>query len=106
MGVARLFWAALGAAAGVYAVRKVGKAAQAYTPAGVAHGLSDFGDGLRELAAAVREGMAEREGELRLALGIDAGTTEPGTTEPGTPARLDAASARALLDDPTAPRAR
>ena len=59
--MSRLFWAALGAAAGVYAVRKVSKAAQAYTPAGVAHGLSDFGDGLRELAAAVREGMAERE---------------------------------------------
>ena len=71
--MARLFWVALGAAAGVYAVRKVSKAAEAYTPAGVAHGLSDFGDGLRELAAAVREGMAEREGELRLALGIDAG---------------------------------
>jgi hypothetical protein len=99
--VARLFWVALGAAAGVYAVRKVGKAAQAYTPAGVADGLSDFGDGLRELAAAVREGMAEREGELRLALGIDAGTAvDP---EAGA-ARLDAAAARALLDDPTGRR--
>jgi Family of unknown function (DUF6167) len=102
--VARVFWAALGAAAGVYAVRKVGKAAQAYTPAGVASGLSDFGDGLRELAAAVREGMAEREGELRLALGIDAGTTEPGGRTSET--RLDATSAQALLDDPTGPRAR
>jgi hypothetical protein len=102
--MARLFWAALGAAAGVYAVRKVGKAAQAYTPAGMADGLSDFGEGLRELAAAVREGMAEREGELRLALGIDAGTTEPGHDAPAS--RLDAASARSLLDDPTAPRAR
>jgi hypothetical protein len=98
----RLFWAALGAAVGVYAVRKVSKAAEAYTPAGVAHGLSDFGDGLRELAAAVREGMAERESELRLALGIDA---ETGGVEPGA-GRLDAAAARALLDDPTGPRAR
>ena len=102
--MARLFWAALGAAAGVYAVRKVGRAAQAYTPAGVASGLSDFGDGLRELAAAVREGMAEREGELRLALGIDAGTTEPGAQTSAS--RLDAGSAQALLDDPTGPRAR
>jgi len=96
--MSRLFWAALGAAAGVYAVRKVSKAAQAYTPAGVAHGLSDFGDGLRELAAAVREGMAEREEELRLALGID--TDTPSTTgEAGR--RLDPETARALLDDPT-----
>jgi hypothetical protein len=100
--VARLFWLGLGAAAGVYAVRRVGKAAQAYTPAGVADGLSDFGDGLRELAAAVREGMAEREGELRLALGIDAGTADD--PEAGA-ARLDADTARALLDDPMGRRA-
>ena len=97
--MSRLFWAALGAAVGVYAVRKVSKAAQAYTPSGVAHGLADFGDGLRELAAAVREGMAERESELRVALGIDA---ETGGQDP----RLDSAAARALLDDPTGPRAR
>lgn len=96
----RLFWAALGAAAGVYAVRKVSKAADAYTPAGVAHGLTDFGDGLRELAAAVREGMAEREGELRLALGIDTDTD----SSDAAGGRLDAESARALLDDPTGPR--
>jgi hypothetical protein len=94
--MSRLFWAALGAAVGVYAVRKVSKAAQAYTPAGVAHGLADFGDGLRELAEAVREGMAEREGELRLALGIDTDTSGDGAAR-----RLDPESARALLDDPT-----
>jgi hypothetical protein len=93
--VRRLFWAALGAAVGIYAVRKVSKAAEAYTPAGVAHGLAEFGDGLRELAAAVREGMAEREDELRLALGIDTGTVEEGAR------RLDPESARALLEDPT-----
>ena len=77
--MARLFWAALGAAAGVYAVRKVTKAAEAYTPTGVAHGLSDFADGLRELADAigdfgadVRHAMAERENELRAGTGLDA----------------------------------
>ena len=51
------------------------------------HGLSDFGDGLRELAAAVREGMAEREGELRLALGIDTGTADARGRDPGVPPR-------------------
>jgi hypothetical protein len=97
--VARVFWAALGAAAGVYAVRKVTRAAQAYTPTGVAHGLSDFADGLRELADAVREGMAEREDQLRLALGIDAGTDDVGGAEPVR--RLDAETARRLIEDPT-----
>jgi hypothetical protein len=101
--MSRLFWVALGAAVGVYAVRKVSKAAQAYTPTGVAHGLADFGDGLRELAAAVREGMSEREDELRLALGIDTGTEGQGA------ARLDPEGARRMLEDPTGrfdPRAR
>ncbi|MDF2091789.1 DUF6167 family protein [Knoellia sp. 3-2P3] len=97
--MARLFWVALGAAAGVYAVRKVTKAAEAYTPAGVAHGLSDFADGLRELADAVREGMSEREEELRLALGIDAGTEDSGAET--TARRLDAETARRLIEDPT-----
>jgi hypothetical protein len=40
--------------------------------------------------------MAEREGELRLALGIDTGTEEG-----GEPVRLDPQAARDLLDDPT-----
>ncbi|GAB3445324.1 hypothetical protein GCM10027517_26020 [Phycicoccus ginsengisoli] len=105
--MSRLFWTALGAAAGVYAVRRLSKAAQAYTPAGVAHGLSDFGEGLRELAAAVREGMDEREAELRMALGIDTHTLDTdalGVEGAGRP-RLDADAARALLDDPTGPGA-
>ena len=99
--MARLFWVALGAAAGVYAVRKVTKAAEAYTPTGVAHGLSDFADGLRELADAVREGMSEREEQLRLALGIDAGTDETGSETGRHASRLDAETARRLIEDPT-----
>ena len=78
----RLFWVALGATVGVLAVRKVTKAAEAYSPSGLAGGfaggLSDLGEGLRELADAVREGMSEREGELRNALGIDTGTLPGG----------------------------
>ena len=55
----RLFWVALGATAGVLVVRRVTRAAQAYTPEGMARSLSGLGDGLRELAAAVpREGCA------------------------------------------------
>ncbi len=96
----RLFWVALGAAVGVYAVRRLSTAAQAYTPAGMASSLSNLGEGLKDLADAVREGMAEREEELRYALGIDAGGP-PGRGLAG----LDAESARALLDDPSGPRA-
>lgn len=99
--MARLFWAALGAAAGVYAVRRVSRAAEAYTPAGVAQGLAGLGDGLRELAEAVREGMAEREAELRLALGVDTGTAEPGGATDGPARPLDPETARRLLEDPT-----
>jgi len=95
----RLFWVALGATAGVLVVRKVTKAAEAYTPAGMAQGLAGLGEGLKELAEAVREGMAEREDELRYALGIDTATL------PGDRA-MDAEAARLLIEDPTGPRAR
>lgn len=96
----RLFWMALGATGGVLLVRRVSSAAQAYTPAGVAGGL---GDGLRELAAAVREGMGEREAELRTALGMDTGTLA--TDAPATDAPMDAEAARRLVEDPTGRRA-
>jgi hypothetical protein len=99
----RLFWIALGATLGVLVVRKVTKAAQTYSPSGMAQGLSggltDLGEGLREMAEAVREGMAERETELRLALGMDTGTLPDGS-------ELSADRARALIEDPTSPRAR
>jgi len=98
----RLFWVALGATVGVLVVRKVAKTAQAYSPSGLAEGLSgglsDLGEGLREMAEAVREGMAARETELRYALGIDTGTMPDGR-------EMSADQARALLEDPTSPRA-
>ena len=95
----RLFWIALGATLGVLVVRKVTKTAQAYTPSGMAEGLSDLGEGLREMAGAVRDGMAEREAELRHALGIDTGTLPDGR-------EMSAEQARALIEDPTSPQAR
>jgi hypothetical protein len=98
----RLFWVALGATAGVLVVRKVTKAMQAYTPSGFAQGLSvglsDLGEGLREMAEAVREGMTERETELRYALGID-------TSLPDGRVMTDE-QARALIEDPTSSRAK
>jgi hypothetical protein len=73
----RLFWTALGAAAGAVAVRKAARTAQAYTPKGLAKSFAGVGHGLRELADDVRIAMAERESELRLALGVDEGGIEP-----------------------------
>ena len=67
----RLFWIALGATAGVLVVRKLQKTAHAYTPAGLAESVQGLGDHLRYFAEEVRAGMAEREIELRDALGID-----------------------------------
>lgn len=88
--MARLFWIAVGAGAGVYAVRKVTKTVEQYTPAGMSSSLASVGDGLREIAEVIREGMAEREQELRVALGVDAGTLDPQT-------------AQTLMSDPTGP---
>ena len=96
----RLFWVALGATIGVLVVHKVTKTARAYSPSGVADGLSDLGEGLREMAQAVREGMALREAELREALGIDTGTLPDGRGQ------MSVEQARALLEDPTSWRAR
>ncbi|MDQ1288475.1 MAG: hypothetical protein QG622_2040 [Actinomycetota bacterium] len=87
----RLFWATLGATAGVFVVRKLNRTAQAYTPEGISRSLAGVAAGLRDVADAVREGMADRERELRVALGVDAGD-------------LDADSARDLLDRPAARR--
>lgn len=91
IGVRRLFWVALGAVAGVLLFRRIVRAAEAYSPAGVGRSLASVGDGLRELAQVVRESMAEREGELRVALGVE-----------GSASAADAQ----LLQDPTGPGTR
>ena len=71
----RLFWTAFGATVGVLAVRRVSRAAEALTPPALAHSLSEaiaeLGEAVRDFAADVREGMAERESELRSELGLD-----------------------------------
>ncbi len=95
----RLFWIGVGATVGVIVLRQVSKKAHQYTPEGLSQSLASWGDGLRELASAVREGMDQREDELRFALGIDTETVPEDR-------RSDADGIRALLDDPTGPRAR
>ena len=88
----RLFWVGVGAAAGVYAVRKVQRTLHAYSPSGLAEKATGLGDTLRTFADEVRARTAEREEQLREALGLaeDAG--------------LDPAEAADLIDHPARPR--
>ncbi|SDU72636.1 DUF6167 family protein [Jiangella alkaliphila] len=85
--MSKLFWIALGATAGVLVVRRLTKAAESLTPEGaadrVAGGLRNVGDAVRGFTDEVRAGMAERDAELRYALGIAPdGTGKPGVADP------------------------
>ena len=82
----RLFYIAMGAAVGVLAVRRATQAARRFTPAGLQASASGSMAGLTaavsDFAELVREGMAEREEELRVTLGLD-GTHDLVDTVPG-----------------------
>ena len=92
----RLFYITLGAVAGVLIVRKLTETAQRFTPAGVQQsvggGLANLADAIRDFGEAVREGMSEREEELRTSLGLD-GTHDlvdmPEHSDPGHTGGLD-----------------
>jgi len=90
----RLFWVAVGAAAGIYAVRKVQKTMHAYSPSGLAERAEGVGGSIRAFAEEVRAGMADREAELREALGMDAAHDAP----------LSPAEAADLIDHPASAR--
>ena len=82
----RLFYIAMGAAVGILAVQRATRAAQRFTPAGLQSSVSGSLAGLTaaisEFSELVREGMAEREEELRVTLGLD-GTHDLVDTVPG-----------------------
>jgi hypothetical protein len=90
----RLFWVAVGAAAGIYAVRKVQKTLHAYSPSGLAERAGGLGESITAFAEEVRAGMADREAELREALGMDAAHDAP----------LSPAEAADLIDHPASAR--
>ena len=72
----RVFWMAVGATVAIVVVRRVNRALDAASPEGIGRSLTSAVDALRDLADDVREAMAEREQELRVALGVDPGTME------------------------------
>jgi hypothetical protein len=67
----RLFWFALGAAAGVVVARQVRKKAEAFTSNGVGRSVARLTDSMKAFAEDVRAGMAEREYELSAVLHAD-----------------------------------
>ncbi|HVT20273.1 MAG TPA: hypothetical protein VHE57_02640 [Mycobacteriales bacterium] len=78
----RVFYVALGATVGVLVVRKVGQAAQKWTPAGLADQAGGVGLRVAEWWEIVKAQASARETELRQALGIDEPTTDdsPGSS--------------------------
>ena len=93
----RLFWVAVGAAAGIYAVRKVQKTMHAYSPSGLAERAGGLGESITAFAEEVRAGMADREAELREALGMNA-------AHAAQDAPLSPAEAADLIDHPASAR--
>ncbi|WP_281414557.1 DUF6167 family protein [Pseudarthrobacter albicanus] len=69
----RIIWMGIGVAIGVIAFRKITQAQSNLGPEGLNRAVGRLADGLFDFADAVREGMQERETELRSALGIDTG---------------------------------
>lgn len=67
----RLFYLTVGVAAGAYAMYRLNRTAQAWTPTGIADGAAGVGASLQEIASEVRATATEREAELRRALGLD-----------------------------------
>lgn len=83
----RLVYVAFGAAVGILVVHRASQAARRFTPAGVqsslAGSLSGLTDALREATAELRLAMAEREQELRTALGLDGSHDVVDYVDPG-----------------------
>lgn len=72
----RIFYIALGATVGILVVRRLTAAAESLQPDNVARRLASS---LTGFVDDVRAGMAEREGELRSALGVGDSPDAPET---------------------------
>ena len=83
--MSRAVWFVAGAGAGVYAMAKARRAAEAFTPDGLRDRLAGLTLGAQLFGEEVRAGREEKESELRERLGLapDAG---PRSLTPATPA--------------------
>lgn len=67
----RLIWVGIGVTIGVLAVRKVSEAKENFGPEGLNRKVGSLADSIAGFADVLREGMTQREADLRIALGID-----------------------------------
>ncbi|MFI5706758.1 DUF6167 family protein [Kribbella sp. NPDC051620] len=72
----RIFWLIIGILVGVYAVTRLKKRAQQLAPDSLQQSAEKVASAIRHFGDEVRAGMAERETELRDALGIDTDSTQ------------------------------
>jgi hypothetical protein len=66
----RIVWMGIGVVIGVIAFRKVTEAQSNLGSEGLNRAVGRLADGMYDFADAVREGMQERETDLRAALGV------------------------------------
>jgi hypothetical protein len=81
--MSRTLWFAAGAGAGVYAMTRARRAAEAFTPEGLADRLAGLSAGLRIFGDEVRAGMAEKENDLRGHTGLTLHVRTPELTDGG-----------------------
>jgi len=82
--MSRALWFVAGAGAGVYAMTKARRAAEALTPEGLADRLAGLSVGARIFGEEVRAGMAEKENDVRQRLGVAFPGTPQLTAAPET----------------------
>lgn len=79
--MSRVFWFAVGAGGGVYAMLRTRRLAERFTPEGIRDQVGAARVGLRVFGEEVQQGMAERETALRDQLGLpDPGQQAPELT--------------------------
>ena len=77
----RILWFIIGTAVGVYAVTRLKKRAQLLAPDSLQQSAEKMASAIRHFGDEVRAGMAERETELRDALGIDTAANQNDSTQ-------------------------
>ncbi|BCT76348.1 hypothetical protein SCMU_21900 [Sinomonas cyclohexanicum] len=66
----RIVWLGVGVAVGVVAYQKIARARSLASPGGINRAVASLADSVADFAGQVREGMSEREAELRKGLGL------------------------------------
>ncbi len=80
--MSRALWFVAGAGAGVYAMAKARRAAEALTPEGLTDRLAGLSVGARLLGEEIRAGMAEKETDLRERVGLALHVNHPELSGP------------------------